>query len=36
MPSEQYICDFDNIADKRAIIARLGVLRGRWRVELTQ
>lgn len=33
---EQLLCDFDNVAEKRALLTRLGVLRGPWRVELSR
>lgn len=35
MPTEQHILDCANLEQKRALLSRIGALRGRWRVELT-
>lgn len=35
MATEQHILDCANIAQKRALLSRIGALRGHWRIELT-
>lgn len=31
---EQFVCNFDNAADKRMVLRRIGTLSGLWRLEL--
>lgn len=35
MPKESSLCNLDNATEKRALLVRIGALRGPWRVELT-
>lgn len=33
---EQFVCNFDNVTDKRLVLRRIGTLSGLWRIELVR